>query len=54
MWEFYLGISEQSFRYRGHMVFQIQLAKTVDAAADHPRLHRRGRARGEPAGERVA
>ena len=29
MWEFYLIISEFSFRYGKHMVFQIQLAKTV-------------------------
>jgi cyclopropane-fatty-acyl-phospholipid synthase len=31
MWEFYLAISEIAFRYRGCMVFQIQLAKRVDA-----------------------
>ena len=31
MWEFYLIISEFSFRYGKHMVFQIQLAKTVAA-----------------------
>jgi cyclopropane-fatty-acyl-phospholipid synthase len=31
MWEFYLSISELAFRYRGHMVFQLQLAKRVDA-----------------------
>ena len=31
MWEFYLAGSETSFRYRGQMVFQMQLAKTVDA-----------------------
>jgi cyclopropane-fatty-acyl-phospholipid synthase len=31
MWEFYLIISELSFRYGKHMVFQIQLTKTVDA-----------------------
>jgi cyclopropane-fatty-acyl-phospholipid synthase len=30
MWEFYLGISEMSFRHRGHMVFQMQLARRVD------------------------
>jgi cyclopropane-fatty-acyl-phospholipid synthase len=30
MWEFYLGISEMSFRHRGHMVFQMQLAKRID------------------------
>jgi cyclopropane-fatty-acyl-phospholipid synthase len=32
MWEFYLCISEVAFRHRGHMVFQLQLAKKVDAA----------------------
>jgi cyclopropane-fatty-acyl-phospholipid synthase len=32
MWEFYLCISELAFRYRGHMVFQLQLAKRVGAA----------------------
>jgi cyclopropane-fatty-acyl-phospholipid synthase len=31
MWEFYLCVSEIAFRYRGHMVFQLQLAKRVDA-----------------------
>jgi cyclopropane-fatty-acyl-phospholipid synthase len=31
MWEFYLSISEIAFRYRRCMVFQIQLAKRVDA-----------------------
>jgi cyclopropane-fatty-acyl-phospholipid synthase len=31
MWEFYLGTSELSFRWGGHMVFQLQLAKRVDA-----------------------
>jgi cyclopropane-fatty-acyl-phospholipid synthase len=31
MWEFYLGISELSFRVAGHMVVQVQLAKRVDA-----------------------
>jgi cyclopropane-fatty-acyl-phospholipid synthase len=30
MWEFYLAISELAFRYRGHMVFQLQLAKRID------------------------
>ncbi|MDB5445339.1 MAG: cfa2 [Phenylobacterium sp.] len=30
MWEFYLCVSEIAFRYRGHMVFQLQLAKQVD------------------------
>jgi cyclopropane-fatty-acyl-phospholipid synthase len=32
MWEFYLSISELAFRYRGHMVFQLQLTKRIDAA----------------------
>ena len=32
MWEFYLVGSEVSFRYFGFMVFQVQLAKSVDAA----------------------
>jgi cyclopropane-fatty-acyl-phospholipid synthase len=32
MWEFYLAVSELAFRYRGHMVFQMQLTKRVDAA----------------------
>lgn len=32
MWEFYLCLSEVAFRHRGCMVFQIQLAKRVDAA----------------------
>jgi len=31
MWEFYLIISEFSFRYGKHMNFQIQLSKNVDA-----------------------
>ena len=31
MWEFYLAISELAFRYRGHFVFQMQLAKRIDA-----------------------
>jgi cyclopropane-fatty-acyl-phospholipid synthase len=31
MWEFYLCVSEIAFRYRGHMVFQLQLTKKVDA-----------------------
>jgi cyclopropane-fatty-acyl-phospholipid synthase len=30
MWEYYLSISELAFRYRGHMVFQLQLAKRID------------------------
>jgi len=32
MWEFYLCVSEIAFRYRGHMVFQLQLTKKIDAA----------------------
>jgi cyclopropane-fatty-acyl-phospholipid synthase len=31
MWEFYLAASEMSFRYRGLMVFQAQLARRQDA-----------------------
>jgi cyclopropane-fatty-acyl-phospholipid synthase len=31
MWEFYLAASEVGFRYGGHMVFQLQLAKRIDA-----------------------
>jgi cyclopropane-fatty-acyl-phospholipid synthase len=31
MWEFYLAGSEVAFRREGHMVFQMQLAKRVDA-----------------------
>jgi len=31
MWELYLSFSEMAFRYRGHFVFQLQLAKRVDA-----------------------
>jgi cyclopropane-fatty-acyl-phospholipid synthase len=31
MWEFYLACSEIAFRHGDHMVFQIQLAKRVDA-----------------------
>jgi cyclopropane-fatty-acyl-phospholipid synthase len=31
MWEFYLAASEIAFRYQGHIVFQVQLAKQVDA-----------------------
>jgi cyclopropane-fatty-acyl-phospholipid synthase len=32
MWEFYLAVSELAFRHRGHFVFQMQLAKRIDAA----------------------
>ena len=31
MFEFYLAVSEIAFRYAGHMVFQVQLTKRVDA-----------------------
>jgi len=31
MWEFYLAISEMSFRYGGFMVFQMQLATGIDS-----------------------
>ncbi|WP_406855561.1 cyclopropane-fatty-acyl-phospholipid synthase family protein [Alsobacter sp. KACC 23698] len=31
MWEFYLAGSEATFRYGGHVVFQIQVAKAIDA-----------------------
>ncbi len=31
MWEFYLAASEAMFRYGGHVVFQIQMAKRPDA-----------------------
>jgi len=31
MFEFYLAVSEIAFRYGGHMVFQLQLSKRVDA-----------------------
>jgi cyclopropane-fatty-acyl-phospholipid synthase len=31
MWELYLSFSELAFRHRGHFVFQIQLAKKIDA-----------------------
>jgi cyclopropane-fatty-acyl-phospholipid synthase len=31
MWEFYLGFSELAFRYMGHMVFQMQLTRRVEA-----------------------
>src|SRR3546814_20327418 len=31
MWEAYLLGCEMGFRYQGHMVFQIQITKTVDA-----------------------
>jgi cyclopropane-fatty-acyl-phospholipid synthase len=31
MWEMYLASSEATFRWGGHMVFQIQIAKSVNA-----------------------
>ncbi len=31
MWEFYLAASEIAFRHQGHIVFQMQMAKKVDA-----------------------
>lgn len=31
MWEFYLAGSECAFRFQGHVVFQVQLARSVDA-----------------------
>jgi hypothetical protein len=31
MWEFYLASSELAFRYGGLMVFQVQLARRLDA-----------------------
>ncbi len=31
MWEFYLAGSEIAFRYQGHMVWQMQMARRVDA-----------------------
>jgi cyclopropane-fatty-acyl-phospholipid synthase len=31
MWEFYLSAGEAGFRYGGLMVFQVQLAKSIDA-----------------------
>jgi len=31
MWEFYLGVSEMSFRHRSQLVFQLQLARRIDA-----------------------
>jgi cyclopropane-fatty-acyl-phospholipid synthase len=32
MWEFYLALSELAFRFNGHVIFQLQLAKRIDAA----------------------
>ena len=31
MWELYLAGSEITFRYQGHMVWQMQMARRVDA-----------------------
>jgi cyclopropane-fatty-acyl-phospholipid synthase len=31
MWEFYLAASEVAFRQQGHIVFQMQLSKSIDA-----------------------
>ncbi|MEE8225206.1 MAG: class I SAM-dependent methyltransferase, partial [Kiloniellales bacterium] len=31
MWEFYLASCEMAFRHQGHMVAQLQLAKSIDA-----------------------
>ena len=31
MWDYYLAVSETGFRHAGLMVFQLQLAKRVDA-----------------------
>jgi len=31
MWEFYLAGSEMAFRHQGHLVFQMQIAKSIDA-----------------------
>ena len=39
MFEFYLCGSEMAFRREGHMVFQIQLARTADGGAADARLH---------------
>lgn len=49
MWEYYLAAAEAGFRYGGLVVFQIQLAKTIDTvplvrnyiAAEEERLRRR-------------
>jgi cyclopropane-fatty-acyl-phospholipid synthase len=55
MWEFYLAASEMAFRHQGHMNFQMQLARSVDAVPmtrdymlDWERTHR------APAAERAA
>ena len=43
MWEFYLAISEASFRLGITVIFQIQLVKKVDALGPDARLYRRDR-----------
>ena len=50
MWEFYLAACEAVFRYAGHVVFQIQIAKQPDAVpitrdyiTDYERTGARGR-----------
>ena len=43
MWEMYLAGSEVAFRRAGHLVFQMQLAKTHRCGAVDPRLHARTR-----------
>jgi len=46
MWEFYLCVSEMAFRWRGHFVWQLQLAKRADAVpitrdyVEHDSAHR--------------
>ena len=42
MFEFYLVISEIAFRYGGHMVFQVQLTKRIDAVPVTRGLYVRG------------
>jgi len=51
MWEFYLAGSEVAFRQQGHLVFQMQMAKSIDAVpvtrdymVDWERSHRAPRA----------
>lgn len=60
MWEFYLAASEMAFRHQGMMVFQIQLAKRVDAVPitrnylDREEARLRKRERGSPPPLRMA
>jgi cyclopropane-fatty-acyl-phospholipid synthase len=60
MWEFYLAASEMAFRHQGLMVFQIQLAKRVDAVPitrdyiDRAEERLRKRERGSPPPLRMA